>query len=280
MVAGHRFRLSFSNMVFKKEELINLTPFRVDEDLGEYVFHLSVVNVLEEDAAFKLVKKFNDDIASIYLFASYYINLNRWTDPIIDNYDKWDAEQIKQYNIKLLISANNQVELLFNLLNWSKVQTDRIPYIPVLFDLISELKYIISTIQEMSDAKGVVFKVNMPQSALVTGDSNMLTIVILNLLINAVKFTNKGGNVTFEIEPLDSGKYIISVRDTGIGISEELMNELFRIDIQNSRLGTSGEQGSGLGLIVSKELLEKHNTSLHIESKEDIGSRFYFILKS
>jgi signal transduction histidine kinase len=97
-----------------------------------------------------------------------------------------------------------------------------------------------------------------------------------NLLANAVKFTPTGGQVTLNITPCDGNGYTISIADTGIGMSNTELQELFRIDRRYSRQGTSGETGTGLGLIVCRELLEKHKTTLHVESEEGKGSRFWF----
>ena len=112
----------------------------------------------------------------------------------------------------------------------------------------------------------------------------MLATVVRNLLSNAVKFTPAGGTVTLEVksfgEPSSilNSQFSISVADTGIGMTEEEINSLFRLDSARSRRGTAGEQGSGLGLIVCKELLEKHGSVLHVESTPGNGSRFWFTI--
>jgi signal transduction histidine kinase len=101
----------------------------------------------------------------------------------------------------------------------------------------------------------------------------MLTTVVRNLLVNAVKFTAKGGTVTLSISPA-SPKFSVTVSDTGIGMSAEQLQNLFRIDRQSLRTGTSGEPGNGLGLILCRELLQKHGSRLHIESEEGKGAGF------
>jgi signal transduction histidine kinase len=114
----------------------------------------------------------------------------------------------------------------------------------------------------------------------VTGDSTMICIVIRNLLTNAIKFTPTGGEVKLEIcpSPIQHSKYNIQITDTGIGMTSEQINNLFRLDGRHSHSGTAGETGSGLGLIVCKELIEKHGSTLHIESEVGKGSRFWFEL--
>ena len=134
----------------------------------------------------------------------------------------------------------------------------------------------------MAENKGVAFSAQIPENAIVAGDSNMLVIVVRNLLINAVKFTPAGGQVMFEVlQGCKDGAqgYTIAVSDTGIGMTEEQTGKLFHMDSARSRKGTAGEEGSGLGLIVCRELLEKHGSELHIESEEGKGSRFWFELR-
>ena len=106
----------------------------------------------------------------------------------------------------------------------------------------------------------------------------MLSTVVRNLLTNAVKFTASGGTVSLSVEPAAKGKHIVSVSDNGLGMSREQLQQLFRLNSSHSRKGTSGEQGSGFGLIVCRELVEKHGTTLNMESEEGKGSRFWFEL--
>ena len=149
----------------------------------------------------------------------------------------------------------------------------------ILSDLLADLTFV----RKMAENKGVTFSAQIPDNETVVGDSNMLAIVVRNLLINAVKFTPAGGQVMFEVLQGCSGAaqgYTIAVSDTGIGMTKEQTGKLFRLDSARSRKGTAGEQGSGLGLIVCRELLEKHGSELHVESEEGKGSRFWFELKS
>jgi signal transduction histidine kinase/Flp pilus assembly protein TadD len=196
---------------------------------------------------------------------------------LLDNSDKWSASDISNYYRKLLKSADGQVDLLYNLLNWAQVQTGRMPFIPVPFDLAAALQSDIDLIKSMAERKGIFFDVHAPEAAIVTGDDNMLVTIVRNLLTNAVKFTLKDGNVSLQISE-ENGKHTVSVTDTGTGMTPEQLQKLFRIDSQRSRRGTIGEQGSGLGLIVCKELLEKHGSTLHVESEAGKGSRFWFTL--
>ncbi|MCL2728044.1 MAG: ATP-binding protein [Bacteroidales bacterium] len=199
---------------------------------------------------------------------------------LIQNGRLWDTDKLTTYYHELLKSAEGQVELLYNLLGWAQVQTGRMAYTPdtfILNDLLSDL----GLIRKMAQNKGVTLNVQIAPHTLVTADSNMLTIIIRNLLTNAIKFTGSGGNVTLDISHGRDGARPVStvtIRDTGIGMTPEQIQNLFRIDRQQSTRGTAGEEGTGLGLIVCKELLEKHQSVLHVESQKEKGSTFWFEL--
>ena len=207
-----------------------------------------------------------------------------------DNSDKMDAASLTKYHRKLLKSANAQVDLLFTLLGWAQLQTGRMPFHPAQFDLVAALQSCIGLIKNMADDKGVTFDVQTPETAIITGDYNMLTTVVRNLLVNAIKFTAKEGTVTLDISlPADDDdrdaachvsttKYVVSISDTGTGMNSEYLQNLFRLDSRSSHKGTAGEEGSGLGLIVCRELLQKHGSTLQVESEEGKGSRFWFEL--
>jgi signal transduction histidine kinase len=194
---------------------------------------------------------------------------------LVNNGRSWDTETLADYCNELLHSADGMVDLIYNMLRWAQVQTGRIAYTPDTF-IFSERLPDIALIRKMAEDKGIHLVVTIPNHASVTADSNILATVVRNLLTNAVKFTTSGGTVHFSIEPSGEGKYTVAVIDTGIGMSKKQINNLFRIESAYSGKGTVGEQGSGLGLIVCRELLEKHGSVLHIESEEGKGSRFWF----
>jgi signal transduction histidine kinase len=211
---------------------------------------------------------------------------------LVKNERLWDADALSDYHAGLLKSAEGQVELIYHLLNWSQLQTGRMTCTPDTFNLSARLRADIAMIRKMAENKGITLAVAIPDDALVTGDYNILSTVVRNLLTNAVKFTSAGGTVSLEASPNPSkggeftppsgeleGAFIVSVSDTGTGMSREQIGKLFRMDSAHSRTGTSGEQGSGLGLIVCREMLEKHGSELKVESEEGKGSRFWFELK-
>ena len=196
---------------------------------------------------------------------------------LLDNMGHWDNETLKKYYTSLLKSAEGQVDLLYNLLNWAQVQAGRMPFHPVSFDLVSELKKTdLVLLQNMAKQKGITLNVRMPKTALVKGDTNMISTILRNLLSNSIKFTEPLGRVTFSIVKKDNGKHVVAISDTGVGMSEEQIQKLFDFNHQISKRGTAGEQGMGLGLVVCKDLLDKHHIRLHVKSKMNKGSCFWF----
>ena len=199
---------------------------------------------------------------------------------LYENVRNWDSDTISNYCGKLLKLANDNVELLYTLLSWAQTQSGTIPYQPRMFDFVDTVLSEAGAIQTMADAKEVILVVKLPASALITGDDKMLATVVRNLLVNAVKFTAKGGTVTLAISPCGvSTGYTISVTDTGTGMTAEQIHNLYSLAGQTSQRGTAGETGVGLGLIVCKEFLGIHGAVLQIQSEEGKGSRFWFEVK-
>jgi len=208
---------------------------------------------------------------------------------LCQNANSWDPDFLNNYYCELLKSSENQIELIYDLLDWAQVQTGRIIFTPAPF-FLPNLASDMALVRKMAQNKGVNFTISIPEDAIVTFDRNVLVTVVRNLLTNAVKFTTTGGTVALEItECRDVArnvlpnarnvlpKYIISVNDDGVGMTPEQLRNLFRIDTAHSKRGTAGEQGSGLGLIICKEFLEKHGCTLHVESEIGKGSRFWFV---
>ena len=206
---------------------------------------------------------------------------------LFDHATLWDTASLREYYGKLLQSADHQVELLYNLLRWAQLQTKRMTCQPEPFDFVQEIRSDLALAGKMADDKGVRLAVEMPPEAVINADSGMIVTVVRNLLTNAVKFTPAGGTVTLNVSPCKdaarhvstNNEYTISITDTGVGMNSEELQNLFRLDRRHTSSGTSGETGTGLGLIVCRELLEKHGTKLHVESEEGNGSKFWFELK-
>jgi PAS domain S-box-containing protein len=175
-------------------------------------------------------------------------------------------------------SATNLFRLLENLLEWARVKQGLIPFEQKLVDLLPIVDESIEVAQESAKTKEIKIAYDVPNKLKVFADTNGLQTIIRNLVSNAVKFTSKGGKISVSAKATDNKSVEISVKDTGIGMSCEMINNLFRLDVQTNRKGTEDEPSSGLGLLLCKEFVEKQGGRIWVESEEGKGSIFYFTL--
>ena len=186
--------------------------------------------------------------------------------------------EIQEIAVSISKSATNLHRLLENLLQWSQVHYGAIPFNPEAIKLGLATEESIEMIQEFAKSKGIDITCEILDDTMVFSDSNMLQTIIRNLISNAVKFTPKGGKVNLSAKATDEKTIEISIKDSGIGMNQTLINNLFRLDIKTNRTGTEGEPSSGLGLLLCKEFIEKHGGEIWVASEVGKGSEFYFTL--
>lgn len=186
-------------------------------------------------------------------------------------------EKIKYYANQINQLSKNTYKLLDNLLNWSYLNQGTILFKPEnldLYDLIND-GTCIST--EIAEKKNIELIVNIDKDINISADKNMFQLIIRNLFSNAVKYTKSGGSVFISAKKKNT-EIEIMVKDTGIGMSTEIIDGLFNIEKQVVRKGTNNEPSFGIGLILAKNFIEKHNGKLNIESKPEEGSQFSFTI--
>lgn len=188
-----------------------------------------------------------------------------------------NIEGIEMYGNLILESSNMAMDLLLNLIEWSLSKTGRMVFNPEHFDMVACINKITHIFDYIARQKSVTIRNNLPQSAFVFADNAMISTVFRNLINNAIKFTMPGGEITVAAMEKQN-EIIFSVTDSGVGISKNNIEKLFRIDQNYSTTGTNQETGTGLGLILCKDFVEKHNGKIWVESEEGKGSTFYFTL--
>ena len=192
--------------------------------------------------------------------------------------DEFTTEELAMYMGEMSKSTKNLYTLLQNLLEWAQMQNGAMDFSPNEFIINKYVDANIKTIDERAKQKGITIINEVPEQQKVFADERMINSIISNLLSNAVKFTKKDGAVTIKAKKIDDEMVEISVQDAGIGMSESTINKLFKIGENIGRNGTDGEPSTGLGLLLCKEFVEKHGGKIWAESKENIGSTFYFTL--
>ena len=183
-------------------------------------------------------------------------------------------EEEKLKLMKLVkVSSENAYSLLENLLHWARSQTDRIKFDPQPIDLQDIILHNIEFHKISADRKNLKLINKLKKCYPVYADKNMINLIVRNLLSNAIKFTGANGKIT--ISCTSGEKYVqLDIADTGVGINREDIRKLFRIDEHLSYDGTSGESGTGLGLIICKEFISKNGGEIFVKSKPEKGSTF------
>jgi len=173
-------------------------------------------------------------------------------------------------------SAVNLFRLLENLLQWSRIEQGSLPFDPEITDLKTDIDESIAMVLESARNKEIEIIYDIPIDLMVYADSNMLRTVIRNLVSNSIKFTPYQGKITLEAKIDENQSTLISIKDTGIGMTPEIVEHLFQLDGKTNRKGTHGEPSSGLGLLLCKEFISKHGGRIWVESEEGKGTTFHF----
>lgn len=196
---------------------------------------------------------------------------------LTEDYQELSEEERKQYIINIAEISHNSYKLLENLLQWSRMQTGNFEFNPEVINLSEELIPTIELLKQTALNKDITVASLLKPKVYVMADKNMLNTVVRNLVSNAIKFTNTGGNIIISSKELDN-YIVVSVKDDGVGMNKEKLNNLFKVVKNISTLGTAKEKGTGLGLLLCKEMVEKHSGEIWVESAEGHGSTFYFTL--
>jgi signal transduction histidine kinase/ligand-binding sensor domain-containing protein len=204
---------------------------------------------------------------------SPFVGLLGYTELLKSEIDKLSKEQIVEFSENIHKNLKNTFNLLENLLNWALLQTGRMAFNPEKIDLFLEIKYILELLESHSSAKNIKLLNKIGIGVYIEADKNMIRTVIYNLVSNAIKFTNPGGCIIILSKEFN-GDIEISVSDNGIGIPKENIDKLFKLDSNISTKGTAKEKGTGLGLLLCKEMIDRHNGKMSVESEIGKGTIF------
>ncbi len=296
------------NEILKRQQQINALELEKKTNRQNYLIALSAIvfllaavlynryrfkqkiNIELENTNNKLVKSENElkeHVATKDKFFSIIAHdlrtplssLSLISDVLDEDLESLSPKQLKYYLGSISSAMSSLLNLVENLLHWARTQTNKIEFNPEKLDISDIADRNIALVKINADKKNISLKNHIPPETFVFADINSLAAVMRNLLANAVKFTGEGGKVDINAQKV--GDFIeISISDTGIGIEKEDIKKLFRIDVNTTSIGNSSEKGTGLGLILCKEFVEKNGGTIRAESEIGKGSRFVFTVKT
>jgi two-component system, sensor histidine kinase and response regulator len=200
-----------------------------------------------------------------------------FTQILLKNIDTYDKATIEKQLKVINDSAKYSYSLIEELLLWTKVKHGNIPFEPAFTDLKIIADDMAESFMHDLQLKEIMIDILIPDKTMVFADQNMLRIILRNLISNAIKFTHRGGAISVDVIETDLGK-TIKVCDNGVGIRPQDQDKLFDGSKLHSTIGTEEERGTGLGLFLTKEFIERHKGKIWVESEPGNGSTFYFFL--
>jgi signal transduction histidine kinase len=238
-------------------------------ELQESEEHLKLLNATKDKFFSIIAHDLKNPIGSIKLLSELMYN---------DYADSTDSERLEFLKI-LKNTSQNVLNLLINLLDWSRSQRGKMDFLPDNYHLKPIVNNDFELLQVSANNKNIELISNISDDIVIYADINMVSTVIRNLISNAIKFSEEGCRIIVDCIRKDS-ICEISITDNGIGMTDDILKKLFRYDSQITSQGTKGEDGTGLGLILCKELLDKNDGKIWAESEVGIGTKFTFTLKS
>ncbi len=273
IISEKSYRTLFKEVTIAKEELQKLNE-ELDSKIQIRTQELAEINnLLRLENATK--DKFFGIIA--HDLKNPFCGLLGASELLINYIDEYDIDNIKKIGILINESAKRGSALLENLLEWSRSQTGNIKFIPQRLNLRELVEENVLNMQPFVIQKKIELKSKIFEDIEVSADKEMLNTVLRNLISNSIKFTRTKGKISVSAEHWEDG-VTINVKDTGIGIPKNDIDKLFKIDVQYTNAGTAMEKGTGLGLLLCKEFVEKHGGRIWVESEEGKGSEFKFTI--
>jgi PAS domain S-box-containing protein len=200
-----------------------------------------------------------------------------FTEVLKNEFDELKKEEIKLYIDSLYQSSRHIYTLLNNLLQYSKFQLGKVEFTQKSLDLNKIIENNLEILSGSALKKEIKLIKNLKESISVIADEDMLNSILLNLITNAIKFSERGSEIT--VSAFEEGNFAnISISDTGVGMNEKTLKNLFKLNAEKSKPGTENESGTGLGLLIVKQFVEKHGGYIHVTSQSSKGSIFSFTI--
>lgn len=253
-------------IVGQKSAILNITNTKNKErELQKSVEALKELNVSKDKFISIISHDLRAPFTTLLGFSEILLNESEISD-----------EEKNEYLRYIYDASKSQLNLINCLLDWSRLQTGRIKVEPVRLNVKQAVSTAITPLTGDAVRKNIDIKMDLPPDLHINADERLFAQTVINLANNAIKFTPEGKDVHISSSRFKEGMIEIVVRDEGLGISEENQSKLFRIDQKFSLVGTNGEKGSGLGLTLVKEIVEKHGGQVWFYSQVNEGSEFHF----
>jgi signal transduction histidine kinase len=262
-------------------QMLNINNFVKEKKMlavnMEILMKNKIIEAQKEELAenIKLKDKFFSIIA--HDLRSPFSGIMGLTDLMANDIESMTMDEIKMIADSLNKASNKTFQLLNELLDWARLQTGSVPFFPKVQNLTELINSVIILHRPVAKNKNVTIENISGNDIFAFFDFSLISTVIRNLISNAIKYSNEKGIITITAKQVND-EVIVCFNDTGIGISNDNKIKLFKIDNHISTIGTANETGTGLGLILCKEIIEKHNGKIWLESTQGVGSTFYFSL--
>lgn len=196
---------------------------------------------------------------------------------LLENHEEFDKESLETFLGKIKKGSETALILLENLFNWARSNSGGIKFSPSTIDLEPLVKRVCQLYESGANSKKILLKCDILPASKIFADEEMLRTILRNLMSNALKFSQKGGEIQVSMST-EEGMNAIRIKDNGIGMNQEQVDNLFELNKKIVTRGTSGERGTGLGLTLCYEFAKKHGGRIEVESKEGVGTEIVLLL--
>ncbi|MBK7631391.1 MAG: PAS domain-containing sensor histidine kinase [Ignavibacteriales bacterium] len=284
---SHQFRFKRNDGIYRWLMISGIHRFNDQKDFLGLIG--TCIDITKQKENEEYIKKINDELESatknkdkFFSIISHDLRsplsgIMTLLDIMVTDYDSLEEDEKKEILFEAAKTSKSTFTLMENLLEWSRVQTGNMNFEPQNISLTLVLNNIKNLYSQKLKEKGISLNFEFETEFFAYVDLPITETILRNLISNAIKFTPEFGIILVSFENVDDN-IVVKIKDTGVGIDTAQISKLFKLDISYSTVGTAGERGTGLGLILCKELVEKQGGKIWIESEVGSGSTFFFTL--
>lgn len=264
-----------------RERKLKLDKIQLEEKVLERTIQIEEQNriITSKNEELNELNRTKDKFFSIigHDLGNHFNIIIGFTEVLLSGFRKMEPKK-EEYHLSNIHRSSMQAhDLLGNLLTWARLQRNAIVYKPEKLNVTSKTRKLIAFHEEAAFKKNILIEVFSKEEIYIHADVNMFSTIIRNLLGNAIKFTSNSGEISISLKQKNE-HCEICLKDTGVGIASENLEKIFTVESNISTIGTEGEKGTGLGLVLCKEFVEKHGGEIQVTSEPEKGSEFCFTM--